>query len=99
MEKIDSELSQYSSTLLALKSWGTIAVEKSHDLKVQTVTNILALIKTEGYVKLAKDQILPNQWKFAGNKYGDSFNSGYKQGQQDMSEDNGKTVWRKVLLP
>jgi hypothetical protein len=42
-EEIEQELSQYASALLAYKSWGTIAVEKAHMLKVESAKNIAIL--------------------------------------------------------
>lgn len=41
---IEELLSQYSSSLLAWKSWGMNAVEKTHNLKLEIAAQILALI-------------------------------------------------------
>ena len=62
--RIEEELSQYGSILLAWKSWGTVAVERVHDSKIEALDRILSFIKEAlpelakeaGYVKLAKDQ-------------------------------------------
>ena len=43
-EQIDQVFSGYGSELLAWKSWGMNAVEKTHDLKVESVDQILSLI-------------------------------------------------------
>ncbi len=43
-EQIDQVFSGYGSELLAWKSWGMNAVEKTHDLKVESVDQMLSLI-------------------------------------------------------
>lgn len=55
-EKIEQQLSSYGSELLAWKSWGINALEKTHDLKIQTADQIFALLKEEGCVLLDPDQ-------------------------------------------
>lgn len=46
-ETIDAELSQYGSSLLAWKSWGSVAVDKAHDLKVEAVDKLAKIIDSE----------------------------------------------------
>ncbi len=48
-EKIEQELSQYSSALLAYKSWGMDALERVHALKIESADTIFALIQDAGY--------------------------------------------------
>jgi len=40
-EEIGEELSQFSSGLLAWKSWGTVALDKVHELKEMSINQIL----------------------------------------------------------
>lgn len=44
---------------------------------------ITHLISQSCYLKTKNEQ-LPNQWKFGGNRYSSSYNEGYADAQQDM---------------
>jgi hypothetical protein len=57
-EEIELELSQYASSLLAWKSWGTVAPEKIHDLKIESRNNIISsVLKRIEKAKLTDEEI------------------------------------------
>jgi len=50
-EALDNLLSQYSSGLLAWKGWGMGASEKVHDLKIEIIKDIIALLPTKEEIR------------------------------------------------
>jgi len=54
-EKIGGELSQLSSSLLAWRSWGTVAPDKIHELKETSTDEIISLIRP--LIEQAKQEV------------------------------------------
>jgi len=46
-EMIENELANYSSAILAWKSWGTMATQRAHELKITSKNYILALFQAQ----------------------------------------------------